>query len=188
MNWCSFLDQKYSLFKCHCKLFNYKILKNQKKFAPWNPTKALPRSQAAITIALQSLFSLENSISFHKTDVKCFDKYLSCHIIILIHVIYYFYLTKINLSISTPYPKEVNDKQRKKHFSVVICKMSPVKYFSPRMEISSVLWVALKKFSCRQLSWQPLVITILFSQFQENVSIFNFLANALVVIKYILNQ
>ena len=39
----------------------------------------------------------------------------------LVHVIYYFNLTKINLFISIPYPNQVYDKHRKKHFSVVIC-------------------------------------------------------------------
>ena len=39
----------------------------------------------------------------------------------LVHVIYYFYLTKINRFISIPYPNHVYDKQRKNHFSVVIC-------------------------------------------------------------------
>ena len=39
----------------------------------------------------------------------------------VVHFIYWFYLNKINLFISIPYPNQVYDKQRKKHFSVVIC-------------------------------------------------------------------
>ena len=46
----------------------------------------------------------------------------------LVHVIYYFYLSKINLFISIPYPHQVYDKQRKKTFLsgdlCVCCVMS----------------------------------------------------------------
>ena len=35
----------------------------------------------------------------------------------LVHVFYNFYLTKINLFISIPYPNQVYDKQRKKYLS-----------------------------------------------------------------------
>ena len=35
----------------------------------------------------------------------------------LVHVILYFFATKINLSISIPYPNQVYDKERKKNIS-----------------------------------------------------------------------
>ena len=58
--------------------------------------------------------------------------------------------------------------KEKKHFSVVICVL--YKYFFPWIAFSSVLRVTPKKI---------LVNTSLISQFRENVSSFDFLANAL---------
>ena len=59
MIWCSFLGQEYSfsmsLLSC---LITLKILKSQKLLYPETPQRLYSRSQAAITIALQSLFAL----------------------------------------------------------------------------------------------------------------------------------
>ena len=74
----------------------------------------------------------------------------------LVHVIYYFYLTKFNLSIYFYSISQVYDKQRKKHFSVVICMCSI-------MSCSGVCQNSMgcnKIISCRQPWCRPLVNTI----------------------------
>ena len=62
---------------------------------------------------------------------------------------------------------------------VCVVECHAPKYFFHRMAISSVLLVATTKKFFRQPWWRPLVNTSLISQFCENVSSFNFLANAL---------
>ena len=92
----------------------------------------------------------------------------------LVHVIYFFYLTKINLFIFIPYPNQVYDKQRKKHFSVVTCvscAMSCSEIFLSQDSVFQHSMGSTKKVF--------LVNTCLISQFGENVNSFNFLANAL---------
>ena len=62
--------------------------------------------------------------SAHKERSCCWNitwpNILPCYFY-LVHIIYYFYLTKMNLFISIPYSNQLFDKQWKKHFSVVIC-------------------------------------------------------------------
>ena len=63
---------------------------------------------------------------------------------------YYFYQTKINLSISIPYPNQVYDKQKKTFLSGDLCDVycHALEYFFSRMAFSSVLRVVTKKI-CR---------------------------------------
>ena len=89
------------------------------------------------------------------------------------------YVTKINLFISIPHPNQVYDK-KKKHFWVVICVCcmlcSEIVFFPGwRFPTGSTK----KIFLGGQPWWWPLVNTSLISQFRENVSSFNFLANTL---------
>ena len=87
----------------------------------------------------------------------------------LVHGIYYYFLTKINLFISIPYV-------------IYVCFTMPCsEIFFSRMVFSSILWIVPNNFFCHQPWWQPLVNTRLVSQFWEDVSSFNFLANALPV-------
>ena len=59
MNWYSFLGQEYSFFNVIVScLIALKILKRQNILPPEIPLRLYPRSQAAITIALQLLFPL----------------------------------------------------------------------------------------------------------------------------------
>ena len=93
----------------------------------------------------------------------------------LVHAIYYFYLTKINLfiyfySISQP----SFWKTKKKSFSVVIY-VCCTEYFFPRIAFSSILRFVPKIFLVANHGGNLCLI----SQFQENVSSFNSLANAL---------
>ena len=55
-------------------------------------------------------------------ETSLYLTYIYLYYFYLVHVINYFYLTKINLFISIPYPNQVYDKQ-KKHFSVMSCVM-----------------------------------------------------------------
>ena len=95
----------------------------------------------------------------------------------LVHVILYFFATKINLSISIPYPNQVYDKERKKNISQCgLCVL-----------YNAMLWnspfpgfcLYQKKFSCHQPWRWTLLNTNLITQFWEKVNSFNFLANTL---------
>ena len=83
------------------------------------------------------------------------------------------------LFISIPYPNQAYDKQRKNHFSVVICVCvawcSEMLWNSPFPRF----FLYQEKFSCCQPWWWPAVNTSLISRFWKNVSSFNFLTNAL---------
>ena len=63
----------------------------------------------------------------------------------------------------------------------VCCMISCSELFLSQDGIFHCLQVLRKKSSCHQPWWQPLVNTSLISQFWENVSRFNFLANALIL-------
>ena len=81
----------------------------------------------------------------------------------LVHVIYYFYLTKINLSVCFHSISQVYDKQRKKHFSVVICVcfiMPCSEMFLSQDGISQNSMGCNKKFFLLPPRWRPLVNTI----------------------------
>ena len=99
------------------------------------------------------------------------------------HVIHNIYLTKIIVYLfinicHIPITFMIN--KAKKHFSLVICvycKYLALKYFFPRMVVSSVSQVVPKNI---------LLSPTMFSQFQENVSSLNFLANALLSVNFIL--
>ena len=74
MNWYSFLGHEYNFFNAICKPFNHvKDIENPKLFGTLpteSPPGLCPRPQAAKTAALQSLFLLQNSIFFQKTDIN----------------------------------------------------------------------------------------------------------------------
>ena len=104
-------------------------------------------------------------------------------------LIYYFYLTKINLFtsanyifISISYPNQVYDKQRKNisqwWFAYLICHT--LIYFFPRVVFSSVLRVVTKKKFLLLTMVATFVNISLTSQFWKNVISFNSLVNALI--------
>ena len=64
----------------------------------------------------------------------------------IISLCYLLLLSNQNQSSSFPYPNQVYDKQRKKHFSVVIWVCCALKYLFPRMAFSIFLWVVPKYF------------------------------------------
>ena len=74
MNWYSFLGHEYSFFNaCLCPFKRLKDIEKAKQFGPLpseSPPGLCPRSQAAKTIALQTLFPLQKSIFFQKADIS----------------------------------------------------------------------------------------------------------------------
>ena len=69
---------------------------------------------------------------------------MTCYFYFLVHVIYCFYLTKINLFHSIPYPTKFMINKEKNVSQRWFVKCHALKYLSSRMAFSSVLWVILK--------------------------------------------
>ena len=111
--------------------------------------------------------------------------YILPYYLYLVHIIYYLYLTKTNLSISISYLNRICDKQRKKTFLCVdLCVLHNVMLWNISfpgwwMVFSKVLLVVAKYFSFHQLWWQSLVNGSLISQFRKSNISFNFQANTL---------
>ena len=106
----------------------------------------------------------------------------------LVHVMYYLYLTKINLFISIPYPNQVYDKEKNisQWWFCVCCTMSCSEIFLSQDGVFQHSMYQ-KNFLRSQSWWRPLVNTSLISQFQENVNSFSFLANTLILLPWLLN-
>ena len=80
MNWHSFSGQEYCFFNfIICCLIPLKVLKSQKKFAPWNPASALPQilscnyDSFATTVSLIKL----NLLPQNRHWLKYLDKFLT---------------------------------------------------------------------------------------------------------------
>ena len=129
MNWYSFWGQGYSFFLSHCKLFSYlEGIKKPTTLTPWNPP---PPEDSTLDPKLQlrllcnRFFPFKTRPSSTKRSLFKVLRYIPVvpYYFYLVHAIYHFYLIKINLFLSIPYPNQVYDKE-KKNFLAVICKTS----------------------------------------------------------------
>ena len=134
-----------------CKLFNrLKDIKKAKNFAHWNMAKALPQIPGcnyhcfAITLSFIKL----NLFPQNGHWLKWLHKYINPCLVILFLLSSYQFLLLSNQNQSNSFysisQQSLWYKQRKKHFSAMI-KYHALKYFSPRMAFSGILWVAPKK-------------------------------------------